>query len=216
MNISEQLVYWQREELGLKPRKHVYAMAIHCQCCPGLWVKIGTSLNPFYRAKQIEKDFWNDNPRKTKSTILPKCDYIFSIGVLATCDGSYKTESAMRTFLSETLSIKEAVGEWLLVDFDWMLNAYDAMLDEDGNEKVFANDQEYGLAIEERWNYLGEQGNWFEELWESDDVHLLYETFISLGGTYYDCNCCLDHLSWYNSAFNDQLFQLEQLLGIGP
>ena len=213
MNISEQLVYWQREESGLKPRKHVYAMAIHCQCCPGLWIKIGTSLNPFYRAKQIENDFWGGDTRKTKSTILPKCDYIFSIGVLATCDGSYKTESAMRKFLSETLSIKDAVGEWLLVDFDWTLNVDGAMFDEDGNMWVFGT-EEYHLAIEDRGNYVMEQGNWFEELWESDDVHLLYETFISLGGTYYDCNCCLDHLSWYNSAFNDQLFQLEQSLRI--
>ena len=215
MNISEQLVYWQREESGLKPRKHVYAMAIHCECCLGLWIKIGTSLNPFYRAKQIEKDFWNGNLRKTKSTVLPNCDHIFSIGVLATCDGSYKTENVMRKFFAETLSIKDAVGEWLLVDFDWMLNACDTMLDEDGNKKVYANDKEYSLAMEERLIFLMDQGSWFDELWMSPDVQLLYDTFITLGGTHYDCNCCLDHLSWYNQAFNDHLEKAERALANG-
>jgi hypothetical protein len=214
MNISEQLVYWQREESGLKPRKHVYAMAIHCQCCPGLWIKIGTSLNPFYRAKQIEKDFWGAYDRKTKGVIIPECDNIFSIGVLATCDGSYKTESAIRKLFLQTLSVKETLGEWLLVDFDWMLNVCDTMLDEDGNPKMYASERELWLAMGEREDFLTEQGNWFDELWTSPDVQRIYETFSTLGGTYYDCNCCLSHLARYNSAFNDHLAQAEQALKI--
>ena len=215
MNISEQLVHWQREESGLKPRKHVYAMAIHCQCCPGLWVKIGTSLNPFYRAKQIEKDFWGEGRRKTKSTIIPECDNVFSVGVLATCDGSYKTESAIRKFLIQKLSVKKTIGEWLLVDFDWMLNACNTMLDEDGYPKGYATELDYWKAMGEREDFLTNQGNWFDELWTSPDVQFIYGLFTHLGGTHYDCNCCLNHLSRYNSAFNDHLVQVEQSLGIG-
>ena len=105
--------YHQAREMNYTPLPFVYAIWQPCICFNHMWVKIGTSRNPWYRWETLSRDSLRGN---RKDTHWPEslCSYL-PMELRYLMPGGHRTETAMRRLLAETFDVTDKRGEWLSI-----------------------------------------------------------------------------------------------------